>query len=131
MSTHTEKPNAIELLKNRARELFTSEPDIVDQVSVTLTTDPAYGWQDNQRLGRYNPITRNIKIYDVFQGGQDPETVIDTILPTYMHELIHAIQHRNMGTLVYLLTLVLCRPLFEAGARELEDALYGNILNSK
>lgn len=108
----------IDLLKTKAKELFTTEQEFVDSIDVVLTSDKKYGYQDGQRMGMYNPLTKRITLYD---------TAVETIFPTYMHELIHAIQHRNMGTLVYLLTLVFCRPLFEAGAREIENDLYRDI----
>jgi hypothetical protein len=108
----------IETLKKRAKELLTTEHEFVDSIEVILSTDKKYGYQDGQRLGMYNPLTKRITLYD---------TQVDNIFPTYMHELIHAMQHRNMGTLMYLLTLTVCRPLFEAGAREIENDLYRDI----
>lgn len=114
----------IEMLKAKAKELFTTEQAFVDSIDVVLSSDDNYGLQDGQRMGVYNPLKKRITLYDVFKGSQFPEIVIDTIFPTYMHELIHAIQHRNMGTLVYLLTLIFCRPLFEAGSREIEKRFY-------
>lgn len=105
----------IDMLRAKAKELFTTEQDFVDSIDVVLTSDKKYGWC--KRLGKYNPLKKRITLYD---------TSVENIFPTYAHELIHAIQHRNMGTLVYLLTLVFCRPLFESGAREIEDSLYRN-----
>ena len=117
----------IQMLKAKAKELLTTEHEFVDSIEVVLTSDAKYGNQNGQRMGKYCPLSKRVVLWDVFNGTPHPEIVIDTIFPTYMHELIHAIQHRNMGTLVYLLTLVLCRPLFEAGAREIENDLYRDI----
>lgn len=117
----------IEILRNRAKELMTTEVEFIDSIKVKLSTEKKYGWGKGQRVGKYNPLTKTIILYDSFSRlPGSPETAADEIFPTYMHELIHAIQHRNMGTLVYLLTLVLCRPLFEQGCRETENNLYKN-----
>lgn len=117
----------IEILRTKAKELMTTEVEFIDSIDVVLTSDSKYGWQDGQRLGKYDPLKKRITLYDEFKKYPNtPELAVDSIFPTYMHELVHAMQHRNMGTLVYLLTLIFCRPLFEQGARELEDSLYKN-----
>ena len=101
------------------------EAEFIDSIKVQLSSAKKYGWGKGQRVGKYNPLTKTITLYDSFKRlAGSPEIAADEIFPTYMHELIHAIQHRNMGTLVYLLTLVLCRPLFEQGCREIENSFY-------
>lgn len=115
----------IDILKNRAKELMTTEVEFIDSIKVKFSSGKNYGWGKGQRVGKYNPLTKTIILYDSFKRlPGSPEVAADEIFPTYMHELIHAIQHRNMGTLVYLLTLVVCRPLFEQGCRETEERLY-------
>ena len=105
----------IDILKSRAKELMTTEHDFIDSIAVELTSDEKYGWKDGQRLGKYDPFKKRITLYD---------TLIDNIFPTYMHELIHALQHRNCGTVGYLLMLGLCRWKLEKDAREIEDSFY-------
>jgi hypothetical protein len=114
----------IELLKNRAKELMTTEHDFIDSIAVELTTDEKYGWQDGQRLGKYDPLKKRITLFDVFRNSSMPEIVADSIFPTYMHELCHALQHRECGTVGYLLMLGLCRWKLEKDAREIEDSFY-------
>lgn len=108
----------IELLKAKAKELFTTEQKFVDSIDVVLTTDKKYGWKDGQRLGKYDPFKKRITLYD---------TTVDNIFPTYMHELVHALQHREMGTAGYLLMLGLFRWKLEKDAREIEERFYGGI----
>jgi hypothetical protein len=114
----------IEMLKAKAKELFSTEQGFVDSIEVVLTTNSKYGLQDGQRMGKYDPLKKRITLYDVFKGSQFPEIVIDTIFPTYMHELIHALQHREMGTAGYLLILGLFRWKLEKDAREIEERFY-------
>ena len=114
----------IELLKNRAKELMNTEVEFIDSISVELTTNEKYGWKDGQRLGKYDPIKRKITLLDVFRDTMHPDIVADTIFPTYMHELCHAMQHRNCGTIGYLLMLGLCRWKLEKDAREIEESFY-------
>jgi hypothetical protein len=105
----------IELLKNRAKELMTTEADFIDSIEVVLTDDPKYGWKDGQKLGQYEPLKKRITLYN---------TVVDNIFPTYMHELVHALQHRECGTAGYLLMLGLFRWKLERDAREIEESFY-------
>lgn len=114
----------IEMLKAKAKELFTTEQEFVDSIEVVLSSDDKYGLQDGQRMGKYDPLKKRITLYDVFKGSRFPEIVIDTIFPTYMHELIHALQHREMGTAGYLLMLGLFRWKLEKDAREIEERFY-------
>jgi hypothetical protein len=114
----------VEILKAKAKELFTTEQEFVDSIEVVLSSDDKYGLQDGQRMGMYNPLKKRITLYDVFKGSQFPEIVIDTIFPTYMHELCHALQHREMGTAGYLLMLGLFRWKLERDAREIEERFY-------
>jgi hypothetical protein len=107
--------SSIDILKNRAKELFTTEQGFVDSIDVVLTTDKKFGWKDGQRLGKYDPLKKRITLYN---------TVVDNIFPTYMHELVHALQHRECGTAGYLLMLGLCRWKLERDAREIEESLY-------
>lgn len=116
--------NNIELLKAKAKEMMTTEVEFIDSISVELTTNEKYGWQDGQRLGKYDPLKRKITLLDVFRDTMHPEIVIETIFPTYMHELVHALQHRNCGTAGYLLMLGLCRWKLEKDAREIEESFY-------
>lgn len=114
----------IEILKNRAKELMTTEADFIDSIEVVLTDDPKYGWKDGQKLGQYEPLKKRITLLDVFRNTTVPEIVADSIFPTYMHELVHALQHRECGTAGYLLMLGLCRWKLERDARETEERLY-------
>ena len=114
----------IELLKNRAKELMSTEADFIDSIEIVLTDDKKYGWKDGQKLGQYEPLKKRITLYDVFRNSSVPEIVADSIFPTYMHELCHALQHRECGTVGYLLMLGLCRWKLEKDAREIEDSFY-------
>lgn len=114
----------IDILKNRAKELMHGEAKFIDSIEIELTTDSKYGWQDGQRLGKYDPLKKRITLLDVFRNSSVPEIVADSIFPTYMHELVHALQHRECGTIGYLLMLGLCRWKLEKDAREIEDSFY-------
>lgn len=114
----------IELLKNRAKKLMHGESAWIDSIDVVLTDEPKYGWKDGQRLGQYDPLKKQITLYDVFGNTTVPDIVADSIFPTYMHELVHALQHRECGTAGYLLMLGLCRWKLEKDAREIEDSFY-------
>ena len=105
----------IEILKKRAKELMTTEAEFIDSIEVVLTDDPKYGWKDGQKLGQYEPLKKRITLYN---------TVVDNIFPTYMHELVHALQHRECGTAGYLLMLGLFRWKLERDAREIEERFY-------
>jgi hypothetical protein len=105
----------IEILRKRAKELMHGEADFIDSIEVELTDDPKYGWKDGQKLGQYEPLKKRITLYN---------TIVDNIFPTYMHELVHAFQHREMGTVGYLLMLGLCRWKLERDAREIEESFY-------
>jgi hypothetical protein len=107
--------NNIELLRNRAKGLMHGEADFIDSIEVVLTDDPKYGWKDGQKLGQYEPLKKRITLYN---------TAIDNIFPTYMHELVHALQHRECGTAGYLLMLGLFRWKLERDAREIEERFY-------
>ena len=116
--------NNIEILKSKAKELMHGEAGFIDSIDVELTTDEKYGWKDGQRLGKYDPIKKRITLYDVFGNTLVPEIVADSIFPTYMHELVHALQHRECGTAGYLLMLGLFRWKLEKDAREIEESFY-------
>lgn len=114
----------IEILKKRAKEVLTTEHEFVDSIEVVLTTDKKFGWQDGQRLGMYEPLKKRITLLDVFHNSSVPDIAADAIFPTYIHELVHAFQHREMGTAGYLLMLGLFRWKLEKHAREIEDSFY-------
>jgi hypothetical protein len=114
----------IEILKKRAKEVLTTEHEFVDSIEVVLTTDKKFGWQDGQRLGMYEPLKKRITLLDVFHNSSVPDIAADAIFPTYIHELVHAFQHREMGTAGYLLMLGLFRWKLEKDAREIEDRFY-------
>jgi hypothetical protein len=114
----------IDILKSRAKELMTTEVDFIDSIEIVLTDDHKYGWKDGQKLGQYEPLKKRITLLDVFHNSSVPEIVADSIFPTYMHELVHALQHRECGTIGYLLMLGLCRWKLERDAREIEESLY-------
>lgn len=114
----------IEILRNRAKKLMHGEAKWIDSIGVELTTDKKYGWKDGQRLGKYDPLKKRITLYDVFGNTTVPDIVADSIFPTYMHELVHALQHRECGTAGYLLMLGLCRWKLEKDAREIEERFY-------
>lgn len=116
--------NPIEILRNRAKKLMHGEAKFIDSVKVVLTTSKNYGWKDRQRLGAYDPLKKCIVLYDVFGNTTVPDIVADSIFPTYMHELVHALQHRECGTAGYLLMLGLCRWKLEKDAREIEESFY-------
>jgi hypothetical protein len=116
--------NNIELLKNRAKELMNTEVEFIDSIEVVLTDNSKFGWKDGQKLGQYEPLKKRITLLDVFRNSSVPEIVADSIFPTYMHELCHALQHRECGTVGYLLMLGLCRWKLERDAREIEESLY-------
>lgn len=116
----------IEILRNRAKELMHGEANWIDSIGVELTTDKKYGWKDGQRLGKYDPLKKRITLYDVFRNSSVPEIVADSIFPTYMHELVHAFQHRECGTVGYLLMLGLFRWKLEKDAREIEERFYAH-----
>jgi hypothetical protein len=107
--------NNIEILRNRAKSLMHGEADFIDAIEVVLTDDQKYGWKDGQKLGQYEPLKKRITLYN---------TAIDNIFPTYMHELVHALQHRECGTAGYLLMLGLFRWKLERDAREIEESFY-------
>lgn len=114
----------IEILRNRAKELLVGESAWIDSIEVVLTRDKKFGWADGKRLGMYEPLKKRITLLDVFHNSTVPEIVADTIFPTYMHELIHALQHRECGTVGYLLMLGVARWKLEKDCREIEDRLY-------
>lgn len=114
----------IELLKNRAKELLSTEVDFIDSIEVVLSSDKKFGLKDRQVLGMYEPLKKRITLFDVFAQGGNPEFVQDVIFPTYIHELVHALQHRECGTIGYLLMLGFCRWKLEKDAREIEDSMY-------
>ena len=117
--------NNIDLLKNKAKELMTTETEFIDSVSVELTDDPDYGWGDDQQLGKYLPLQNKIKLFNEFRKyPNNPQAAVDTIFPTYYHELIHALQRRECGLILYLLALFFWRSRLERDARELEDQMY-------
>ena len=112
----------IEMLKKKAKEYF--EPELVDSIELVLTTDRKFGWKDGQRMGMYEPFKKRITLLDVFKGTKHPEIVLDSIFPTYAHELVHAMQHQECGTVGYLLMLGLFRWKLEKDAREIEERFY-------
>lgn len=116
----------IEILRNRAKELMRGEAGFIDSIDVVLTSAKDYGWQDGQKLGKYDPLKKRITLYDVFRNSAVPEIVADSIFPTYMHELVHAMQHRECGTAGYLLMLGLFRWKLEKDAREIEESFYAH-----
>lgn len=116
----------IALLKQKAKELFTAEHELIDSIEVVLTRDSKYGWDDGKRMGMYDPFKKRITLYDVFQDTVHPEYAIDSIFPTYAHELVHAMQHQECGTILYLLVLGLFRWKLEKDAQEIENRFYPN-----
>lgn len=112
----------IEMLKKKAKKCF--EPELVDRIELVLTTDRKFGWKDGQRMGMYEPLKKRITLLDVFKNTKNPELVIDSIFPTYAHELTHAMQHQECGTIGYLLMLGLFRWKLEKDAREIEEKFY-------
>jgi hypothetical protein len=114
----------IEILKNRAKELMHGEAKFIDSIAIEFTTDKKYGWKDGQRLGKYDPLKKRITLYDVFGNTTVPDIVADSIFPTYYHELIHALQRRECGLILYLLALFFWRSKLEKDAREIEESFY-------
>lgn len=115
----------INLLKYKAKELMTTEHEFIDSITVELSNDPIYGWGPDQRLGKYDPLRKKITLYNEFSKfPSSPEIAVKNILPTYIHELLHAIQHRECGLILYLLALFFMRPKLEKDVQETEDALY-------
>ena len=117
--------NPVDILRNRAKELLVQDRDWIDTIGIEFTTDKGWGWGNKEKLGKYLPIQRKIRLYNEFQKfPSSPEIAADAIFPTYYHELIHALQHRECGTVGYLLALGLCRPKLERDARDIEDLMY-------
>lgn len=117
--------NPIDILRNRAKELLVGESAWIDSIPIEFTSAKGWGWGKKEKLGKYLPIQRKIRLYDEFQKfPSSPELAADNIFPTYYHELIHALQHRECGTAGYLLMLGVARWKLEKDAREIEDRLY-------
>jgi hypothetical protein len=104
MTKETEiKKNAIE---------YGFDADFVNSIKVEFTED-GYGY--DSKLGKYLPIQKKIILYD---------DLIESIFPTYLHELTHALQHKHLGLLPYLLALTFLRSKMEKDAEEIEDRIY-------
>ena len=117
--------NPIEILRNRAKELMTTEHEFIDSVKIEFTTGKSYGFQDGQQVGKYLPIQNKIMLYDEFSKFPTlPELAADNLFPTYYHELMHALQRRECGLILYLLALFFMRGRLEKDAREMEDQFY-------
>lgn len=92
----------------------------VNSVSVEFTED-GYGY--DSKLGKYLPLQKKIILFD---------DRIESIFPTYLHELTHALQNLEFekrygvicGKYLYWLALTCLRPLVEKHAREIEDRIY-------
>jgi hypothetical protein len=89
--------------------------DFVNSIKVEFTED-GYGY--DSKLGKYLPIQKKIILYD---------DRVEAIFPTYLHELTHALQHKHLGLLPYLLALTFLRSKIEKDAREIEDRIYEHI----
>ena len=102
------------------------DADFVNSIKVEFTNAPDYGYDVDKKLGKYQPLTNNIELYD---------TEIDAIFPTYLHELTHALQHNEFkkrcgsffGMLIYWFALTLLRPKIEKDAEEIEDRIYAHM----
>jgi hypothetical protein len=118
----------VEMLKAKALELCCNDEDrdFVNNIQLELSSEKGFGFKDGEKLGVYHPFQKKIVLYDVFKGCANPETVLPAIFPIYMHELVHALQHKHCGTLGYLLMLGLFRWKLEKDAREIEDLYYNN-----
>ena len=114
----------IKLLRDKAKQLMQDQADYIESIEIVFSNDKDYGFQNNQKLGKYQPLQKRITLYNVFEKYTLVELGIDVIFPTYMHELVHALQHKYCGTILYLLALGLARPLLQKHAREIEDSFY-------
>ena len=88
------------------------DADFVNSIKVEFTED-GYGY--DSKLGKYLPIQKKIILYD---------DSIEAIFPTYLHELTHALQHKHLGLIPYLLSLTFLRSKMEKDAEEIEDRIY-------
>lgn len=94
--------------------------DFVNSIDVEFTSE-GYGY--DSKLGKYLPLQKKIILYD---------TCIDNILPTYYHELTHALQNIELekrygkffGILLYWIALTFLRAKMEKDAEEIEDRIY-------
>lgn len=116
--------NPINMMKIKAKQLMQSESNLIDSIEVVLTNDDDYGLKDGQKLGKYEPFKKRIVLYNIFDKYSKIQYGMDVIFPTYMHELVHALQHKYCGTILYLLALGLARPLLQKHARQIEDSFY-------
>jgi hypothetical protein len=104
MSKETEiKKNAIE---------YGFDADFVNSIKVEFTED-GYGY--DSKLGKYLPLQKKIILFD---------DRIESIFPTYLHELTHALQHLQLGLIPYFFALTFLRSKIEKDAREIEDRIY-------
>lgn len=111
-------------IKNKAIE-YGFDADFVNSVKVEFTNAPDYGYEEDKKLGKYQPFVNTIELYN---------TEIDDIFPTYLHELTHVLQHNEfkkrcgsfLGTLIYWFALTLLRAKIEKDAREIEDRIYAH-----
>ena len=112
----------VTLIKNKAIEYGFSK-DLIDSINVEFVNYEDFNF--NEKLGRYLPFTKTIELYD---------TDIDAIFPTYVHEIVHALQNLELekryskivGCLLYWLALTFLRPKMEEDAREIEDRIYAH-----
>lgn len=86
--------------------------DFVNSIKVEFTED-GYGY--DSKLGKYLPIQKKIILFD---------DRIESIFPTYLHELTHALQHKYLGLIPYFFALTFLRSKIEKDAREIEDRIY-------
>ena len=84
----------------------------VNSVSVEFTED-GYGY--DSKLGKYLPLQKKIILFD---------DRIESIFPTYLHELTHALQHKHLGLIPYFFALTFLRSKIEKDAEEIEDRIY-------
>lgn len=111
-------------IKRRAIE-YGFNMDFINSIKVRFTT---HGYGYDSKLGKYLPLRKVIILYD---------TDIDSILPTYYHELTHALQNIELerrygsilGIILYWMALTFLRTKIEKDAREIEDRMYNQYMH--
>ena len=108
-------------IKQKAVE-YGFDEELINSLEVEFTTE-GYGW--TTKLGKYLPLQKKIVLFD---------DSIESIFPTYLHEVTHALQNIEMekrygkviGCLLYWLSLTFLRSKIETDAEEIEDRIYAH-----
>lgn len=109
----------VEKIKQKAIEYGFSKK-FIDYIKVEFSNN-GYGY--DSKLGKYLPVQKKIILYD---------ECIENIFPTYLHEIVHALQNielerrfgKIVGCLLYWIALTFLRKKIEDDADEIEDRIY-------